>query len=66
MEPSSSPSPTPPAAGLVFSVAADGSRSTTRAGAAIVAAAIEPLGSALAAAARAEPRWRRTYPKHFA
>lgn len=62
---SSNPSPAPLAAGLVFPLDADGARSTTRAGAGIVAAALEPLRAGLAAAARIEPHWRRAYPKHF-
>ena len=52
-------------AGIVFPAAADGSRSTTQAGAAIVAAALEALSPELASAARAEHRWRRAYPTHF-
>jgi hypothetical protein len=53
------------ATGVVFPAAADGSRSTTHAGAAIVAAALEPLDAEAARAARAERHWRRRYPLHF-
>ena len=51
--------------GVAFSSAADGSRSTTKAGAAILAAALAPLNKEHAAEALSETRWRRTYPKHF-
>lgn len=51
--------------GIVFPAAADGSRSTTQAGAAIIAAALEPLDADAAQAARAERHWRRRYPLHL-
>jgi hypothetical protein len=53
------------ARGIVFPGDALGGRSTTRAGAAIVAAALEPMSPAHAADARAERHWRRRYPAHF-
>ena len=56
---------TPAAAGIVFPAGPDGARSTARAGAAIVAAALGPLDAAHAAAARDEPDWRRAYPTHL-
>jgi hypothetical protein len=52
------------AAGIVFPAAPDGSRSTTQAGAAIIAAALEPLDPEAAQAAHAERHWRRRYPLH--
>jgi hypothetical protein len=58
-------SATPDTEGVVWPRAADGSRSSLRAGAAIVAAALEPLGGTDAAAARAERRWRHRYPTHI-
>ncbi len=51
--------------GIVFPAAPDGARSTTHAGAAIVAAALAPIDAEAAAAARAERHWRRRYPQHF-
>ena len=60
---------TPPlvqaAGGIAFPQSADGERSSTRAGAQIVAAALAPLDPAFAAAALHEKRWRRAYPTHF-
>jgi hypothetical protein len=52
------------AAGLQFPVGADGRRSSAAAGRAILAAALEPLDPAAAAACRAERRWRQAYPHH--
>jgi hypothetical protein len=52
------------AAGLQFPVGADGRRSSAAAGRAILAAALEPLDPAAAAACRAERRWRQAYPQH--
>ncbi len=53
------------AAGVVFPLAADGSRSTTRTGAEILAAALRPLDAERADAALNEKHWRRTYPAYF-
>lgn len=57
--------PTRGESGIVFPAAPDGSRSTTHAGAAIVAAALRPLDAVAADAALAERHWRRRYPQHF-
>jgi hypothetical protein len=54
-----------PSRGIVFPVGADGTRSTTRAGAAIVAAALAPLDAGHAQQALDERHWRRRYPLHF-
>jgi hypothetical protein len=52
--------------GIAFPVQSDGSRSTTAAGARIVAAALRALDQGRAAqAAEAETRWRRRYPSYF-
>lgn len=51
--------------GIQFPVDASGNRSTTRPGATIVAASLEPLDAGHAEAARAEAHWRRAYPTHF-
>jgi hypothetical protein len=53
------------ATGLAFPLSADGSQSSTRAGAEIVAAALSVLNPGHADEALAEARWRRTYPRHF-
>lgn len=54
------------APGIAFPVAPDGSRSSTAAGARIVAAALRALDQGRAAqAAEAEARWRRRYPAYF-
>ena len=63
--PSRTETPTPAAAGIVFPAVDGGSRSTTTAGAAIIAAALSPLGAGWAEVALGEPHWRRTYPKYF-
>lgn len=55
---------TPP--GIAFPLAADGSRSTTAAGARIVAASLRALNlGRQAQAAEAESHWRRRYPSYF-
>ncbi len=54
-----------PEPGISFVASEDGSRSTTRAGAAIVSAALHPLDESHAQAALAEKHWRRAYPLHF-
>jgi hypothetical protein len=51
--------------GIQFPQGADGASSTTKTGAAILAAALSPLDSAASRAAGWESRWRRNYPKHF-
>ena len=51
--------------GIVFANMDDGSRSTTKSGAAILAAALDRLNPAHAQAALRENHWRRTYPFHF-
>ena len=51
--------------GVVFPVTADGSRSTTRTGAKILAAALAPVAPKQAQAALQEQHWRRTYPAYF-
>jgi hypothetical protein len=51
--------------GVVFPTASDGSRSTTRTGAEILAAALRPLDPDQADAALRENHWRRTYPTYF-
>jgi len=57
---------TPPAPGIAFPLAADGSRSTTAAGARIVAASLRALNlGRQAQAAEAESHWRRRYPGYF-
>lgn len=53
------------ALGVVFPVTADGSRSTTRTGASILAAALGPVAPQQAHAALQEKHWRRTYPAYF-
>lgn len=53
------------ARGVAFPRAADGSRSTTHAGAAILSAALAPLSADDARAATAEQHWRRNYPAFF-
>jgi hypothetical protein len=53
------------ARGIVFPVDSEGGRSSTRIGAAIVAAALRPMSAAHAAEALAERHWRRRYPLHF-
>ena len=61
--------PTPPtaadASGLVFAMAADGTRSTSAAGRQILAAALQALHPEHAAQARAETQWRSRYPLHW-
>lgn len=57
--------PAAPSLGLQFPAGADGSRSSTRAGTAILATALQPLSAAAAQAARDERHWRRNYPAHF-
>lgn len=52
-------------AGMNFPEAADGSRSSTRTGVHIVAAALRELEPGLADAALSERQWRRNYPRHF-
>lgn len=54
-----------PSLGLQFPAAADGSRSSSAAGTAVMAAALQPLDAAAAGAAQAERHWRRNYPAHF-
>lgn len=51
--------------GVVFPVTPDGSRSTTRTGASILAAALGPVAPQQAHAALQEKHWRRTYPAYF-
>lgn len=51
--------------GITFPADAQGGRSSTSAGTAILAAALAPLSADAAAAAAAETRWRRNYPAHF-
>ncbi|MBC7917868.1 MAG: hypothetical protein H7Y28_08665 [Rhodoferax sp.] len=51
--------------GVVFPVTPDGSRSTTRTGAHILAAALGPVAPQRAHAALQEKHWRRTYPAYF-
>lgn len=51
--------------GIQFPAAADGSRSSTAAGTAMLAAALRPLSDGAARAAEAERHWRRNYPAHF-
>ena len=51
--------------GVVFPVTTDGSRSTTRTGAHILAAALGPIAPQQAHAAMQEKHWRRTYPIYF-
>lgn len=51
--------------GIVFPLGADGSRSTTRTGANILAAALGPVAAQRAHAAMQEKHWRRTYPAYF-
>lgn len=51
--------------GVVFPTAPDGSRSTTRVGAQILASALAELDAADAQSALRETRWRRAYPRHF-
>jgi len=51
--------------GVVFPVMPDGSRSTTRTGANILAAALGPVAAQQAHAALQEKHWRRTYPAYF-
>lgn len=52
--------------GIAFPLQGDGSRSTTAAGARIVAAALRALDQGRSAqAAEAETRWRRRYPDYF-
>ena len=51
--------------GIAFPTAADGSQSSTRAGAQILAAALGAMAPALARAALGETRWRRAYPRYF-
>ncbi len=55
----------PHPAGVAFPAAEDGARSTTAAGAAIVAAALAALHGPAAQAALGERHWRRNYPQHF-
>ncbi len=61
----SNSSAAPAQQGLVFRRFSDGSRSSQRAGGAIVAAALEPLEPRHAALARQERYWRRTYGTHL-
>ena len=51
--------------GVVFRRVSDGSRSSKRAGTAILGAALEPLNPRHAAMARQEQQWRQSYPRHF-
>lgn len=51
--------------GVAFDRAVDGTQSTTRTGARIVAAALRPLNPEHANAALQECHWRRVYPRYF-
>lgn len=51
--------------GITFPAAPDGLRSTTRAGARILASALAELGATDSQSALQEARWRRAYPRHF-
>jgi hypothetical protein len=51
--------------GIVFPLQSDGKRSSTVVGTDIVSAALEPLNTTWAQAAKTENYWRRNYPEHF-
>jgi hypothetical protein len=51
--------------GIVFPLQSDGKRSSTVVGTDIVSAALEPLNTTWAQAAKSESHWRRNYPEHF-
>ena len=51
--------------GVVIPAGADGRRSSTALGRAVVAGALRPVDPAGADAAAAEPAWRTNYPAHF-
>jgi hypothetical protein len=52
-------------AGMAFPAAADGRRSTSALGRAVVADALDPVDPAAARAAEQEANWRTGYPAHF-